>query len=109
MQAIPSATRWKLPIPENDTLTYSLGRDGCFLVRHRHVNGQLKTKSTLDKETDDTYEVIVSVHDGKNAAGATDATVDDTIDVTITVTDANDPPSVSGRPLSIMPRTTPVR
>ena len=82
--------------PENDTLTYSLGGTDASSFDIDTSNGQLKTKSALDKETDDTYEVIVSVHDGKNAAGATDTTADDTIDVTITVTDANDPPTVSG-------------
>ena len=52
----------------------------------------MKTKAALDKETKDTYEVTVSVHDGYP-----DATVDDTIDVTITVTNANEPPTVSGQ------------
>ena len=56
------------------------------------ATGQLKTKAgvTYDYETKDTYTVTVTVHNGKNAAGAADATVDDTIDVTINVTDASE-------------------
>ena len=78
--------------PENDTLTYSLGGTDASSFDIDTSNGQLKTKAALDKETKDTYEVTVSVHDGYP-----DSTVDDTIDVTITVTDANDPPTVSGK------------
>ena len=54
--------------------------------------GQLRTKSALDREAEDSYTVTVSVHDGKNAAGGSDTTVDDDITVTITVTDVNDLP-----------------
>ena len=57
----------------------------------------MQTKSALDKETKDTYEVTVSVHDSKNEAGGSDTTVDDTITVNITVTGENDPPTVSGQ------------
>ena len=41
-----------------------------------------------------TYEVTVSVHDGKNVVGDTDDTIDDAIDVTITLTNVNEAPSV---------------
>ena len=51
----------------------------------------MKTKVALDKETKDTYSVTVSVKD--NPA---DANPDDTITVTIKVTDANEPPVLSG-------------
>ena len=74
-----------------DTLTYALAASGdhaSFAIDT--ATGQLKTKAgvTYDYEAKDTYTVTVTVHDGKNALGAADATVDDTIDVTITVTDA---------------------
>ncbi len=75
----------------SDTLTYALAASGdhaSFAIDT--ATGQLKTKAgvTYDYEAKDTYTVTVTVHDGKNAAAAADATVDDTIDVTINVTDA---------------------
>ena len=74
-----------------DTLTYALAASGdhaSFAIDT--ATGQLKTKAgvTYDYEAKDTYTVTVTVHDGKNAAAAVDATVDDTITVTINVTDA---------------------
>ena len=65
--------------------------------------GQLKTKVALDKETDDSYTVIVSVTDGKDDSGNTEdpAVVDDTVTVTITVTDQNEPPEITGGLLSV--------
>ena len=83
--------------PENDTLTYTLGGTDAAHFSIVGTSGQLQTKSALDKEDKASYEVTVSVHDGKNEAGGSDTTVDATIDVRITVTGENDPPSVSGQ------------
>ena len=80
-------------------LTYGFGGgadDSSFDIDTS--TGQLKTKVALDKETDDSYTVIVSVTDGKDASGNTEdpAVVDDTVTVTITVTDQNEPPEFTG-------------
>ena len=83
--------------PENDTLTYTLGGTDAAHFSIVGTSGQLQTKSALDKEDKASYEITVSVHDGKNEAGGSDTTVDATIDVRITVTGENDPPSVSGQ------------
>ena len=83
--------------PENDTLTYTLGGTDAAHFSIVGTSGQLQTKSALDKEDKASYEVTVSVHDGKNEAGDSDTTVDATINVRITVTGENDPPSVSGQ------------
>ena len=83
--------------PENDSLTYSLSGTDVADFTIVTMSGQLQTKSALDNENKATYEVTVSVHDGKNEAEGSDTTVDDTIDVTITVTGENDPPTVSGQ------------
>ena len=45
----------------------------------------MKTSASLDFETDSSYSVNVTVHDGKNATGGDDNTVDATIAVTISV------------------------
>ena len=83
-----------------DTLTYSLsGTDaGSFEI---DSNGQLKTKTGVThnfdfESTKKTYDVTVSVHDGKDAAGNPDTTtIDDTIDVTITITNVNEAPVIT--------------
>ena len=74
------------------TLTYSLGGTDASSFDIDTSTGQLKTKVALDHETKASYTVMVSVHDGKNAAGGSDTTADDEVTVTITVTDANDSP-----------------
>ena len=73
------------------SLTYTLGGTDAASFGFNTSTGQLKTNVTLDKETKDTYTVTVSVHDGHP-----DNTVDDMITVTIKVTDANEPPVLSG-------------
>ena len=78
------------------TLTYGLensGDDDDFDINTS--TGRLKTKSALDHETKDSYTVTVTVHDGLDAAGDTDTTVDDTITVTITVNDVNEAPAIT--------------
>ena len=79
-----------------DTLTYTLGGTDSASFSIDGTSGQLKTKAALNREEKASYTVTVSVHDGKNEAGGSDTTVDDTITVTITVTDANEPPTITG-------------
>ena len=81
--------------PENDTLRYTLGGPNATSFTITESTGQLRTNTALNYEARSTYNVTVSVSDGKNAAGAEDSTADATIDVTITVTDVNEPPMFS--------------
>ena len=85
-----------------DTLTYSMidtvsgsGEAASFDISS--TTGQITTKSgvTLDHETKASYAVTVRVHDGKDAAGNSDTTIDDTIPVTITINDVNEAPVIS--------------
>ena len=81
-----------------DTLTYTLnGTDaGSFEI---DSNGQLKTKTGVTpnfdfESTKKAYDVTVSVHDGKDAAGNPDiTTIDATITVTINLTNVNEAPT----------------
>ena len=81
--------------PDRDSLTYSLDTvDGAsFTITG---NGQIKTKEPLDFEAKSTYNVTVSVHDGKDEQGNAVMTADDTILVTITVTDEEEVPEFDG-------------
>ncbi len=66
---------------DNDTLIYSLGGADADVFDLDTTNGQLKTKKTLDFETQTTYKVTLTVTDGK---------LTDTIEVTITVLDIDE-------------------
>ena len=79
-----------------DTLTYTLGGTDSASFSIVGTSGQLKTKAALNKEADDSYSVTVAVRDSKNDAGNPDTADDATITVTITVTDANEPPTITG-------------
>ena len=68
--------------PENDTLTYTLGGTDAASFDIVSTSGQLRTKAALDYETKDSYEVTVSVSDGKGGS--------DSITVTINVSDVNE-------------------
>ena len=78
---------------DGDTLTYSLqGTDsGSFTINSS--TGQIKTYTTLDHETKDSYHVAVFVRDSKDIFGDPDTVDDDSIDVTINVTDVNEKPA----------------
>ena len=69
-------------VPAN-TLTYTLGGTDAESFSIVSTSGQLQTDAALDYETEDTYEVVVSVSDG---------TLTDSIAVTIDVTDVNEAP-----------------
>ena len=76
---------------DGDTLTYSLdeGDGAAFEI---DSSGQIKTKNDLDHEAKETYNVNVSVTDGRNDAGDDEQTpiADASIDVTISVTDVDE-------------------
>ena len=78
-----------------DTLTYTLGGDDAASFDIIKSSGQLQTKAGLDHEGKDSYEVTVSVHDGRDASGNADTTTDDTITVTITVTNIDETGTVT--------------
>ena len=84
------------PVPatdqDGDTLTYSLTGTDASKFTIDSSTGQIKVKSPLDYEADNSYRVRVNVTDGKKADGTADPTIDDTIAVTINVTDVNEPP-----------------
>ena len=74
---------------DDDILTYALTGSSNFAIDNA---GRITVASsaTLDYETQASYSVTVSVHDGENAAGESDASVDDTIAVTINVTNVDE-------------------
>ena len=70
---------------DNDTLVYGLTGTDASSFSIDSTSGQLKTDASLDFETDGSYSVNVTVHDGKDATGGDDTTVDATIVVTISI------------------------
>ena len=81
---------------DKDTLTYTLGGAdaGSFAIEEN--SGQLKTKDVLDYETTkNSYEVTISVSDGKDEKNSADEEIDDTIKVTIEVTNQDDPGTIT--------------
>ena len=84
---------------DNDTLTYSLSGTDAASFAISSATGQITvaTGTSLDYEfSTKSYKVTVSVHDGQDDVGKTDATVDDTIAVTISVTNVDEKPALSG-------------
>ena len=67
----------------NDTLIYTLSGTDAAAFTVDSATGQLKTKVALDYETKNSYDVIITVSDGK---------LTDTISVTINVSDVNEAP-----------------
>ncbi|MYC38675.1 MAG: hypothetical protein F4X66_17445, partial [Chloroflexi bacterium] len=80
---------------DGDTLTYELTGSDAGVFDFETDTGQIKVKDALDYEDKASYSVTVSVHDGKNAAGEADTSIDDTIAVTISVVNLNEPGVVS--------------
>ena len=78
--------------PESDPLTYAVtGTDAAaFAISGA---GVLTLNDAANHETKPRYSVSVTVHDGKDAAGANDATVDITLALTVTVDDTLEPPT----------------
>ena len=81
--------------PESDTLVYGLTGTDASSFTIDTTSGQLKTSASLDFETDSSYSVNVTVHDGKDAVGADDTTVDATIAVTISVNNLDEDGTVT--------------
>ena len=79
--------------PDGDALTYTLdsASDAVFAI-DSSGNITVTAANALDHEMKANYTITVSVHDGKNAAGAADTTVDATRSVRIVVADAEEPP-----------------
>ena len=67
---------------DTDTLTYSLGGTNEASFSINSTTGQLQTKAALDYEQKNSYEVTVSVSDGRGG--------NDSITVTINVTNVNE-------------------
>ena len=79
-----------------DTLTYALSGAGSA---NFDIDGggqiTVASRATLDHETTPSYFLSVAVHDGKDADGNDDTTIDDTITVTINVTNIEEPGEVT--------------
>ena len=88
--------------PDNDALTYSLSGADASYFEIGLATGQITVGpgTELDYESGVTsYEVIVSVRDGKDSSDNADSAIDDSITVTVNVTDVDEPPSQPGAPL----------
>ena len=77
-------------------LTYVLSRNDAEFFDIDESTGQLKTKSDLNAEGQNTYSFYVDVHDGKDADGNPATSSDAYKQVTITVNDVNEVPVVTG-------------
>ena len=89
---------------EGDDLTYALTGPEAGLFDIDPLWGQIRVKAPLDYETQASYlGVTVTVHDGKDAEGGADTSVDDSIDVEIAVINVDEAGSVALEPAA--PRT----
>ena len=80
---------------DGDTLTYALAGPDAGAFDFDPGTGQIRVQEALDYEGKASYAVTVTVHDGKNADGEADATVDDSIAVTIDVNNVDEEGGVS--------------
>ena len=89
-----------------NTLTYGLSGTDAAKLDIDSGTGQIKVKTgnIPDYEAKTSYSVNVTVHDGKNASGTADTTVDDTIAVTVNVNDLDEPPAAP--PLTVTNHAT---
>ena len=88
--------------PENDELFYSIsGADAAFFSVDAS-SGQLETNRNVDFdfETRNAYELTLSVHDHRDAAGEPSTEIDDSVAVAISVTNVDEPGSLELRPTS---------
>ena len=89
--------------PEGDSISWSLSGDdsGDFAIS---TGGALSFSASpnyeapVDADTNNRYQVTVSVSDSKAADGSADTAVDATTTVTISVTDVEEPPAAPDRP-----------
>ena len=70
---------------DGDILTYMLGGRDADKFELDPANGQIRTRKALDYLEQDTYTLLVSVHDGFDATYKPSASIDDTISIIITV------------------------
>ncbi len=82
-----------------DTLTYSLGGTDAGSFSIVRTTGQLQTSAALDYETQQSYELTITVSDGNGGS--------DSITLTINVTDVDENPPVQQQVTSVPP-TDPV-
>ena len=82
---------------DSDTLVYGLTGTDASSFSIDSSSGQLKTSASLDFETDSSYSVDVTVHDGKDGIGG----LSDTLTFTVTVTDVNEAPEIKTGPATI--------
>ena len=80
----------------DDTLVYELGGADADKFGFSTSTGQLMTKDDLDFETKRSYNVEISVSDGKDINGNPDPSIDATIPVTINVNDVDEAPVING-------------
>ena len=85
---------------ELDTLVYALDTTSTDHAAFTldTGSGELTLTAEANFEGKPSYSIRVTVHDGKNAAGAADTAVDDTIAVTVTVDDVDEPPDKPSAP-----------
>ncbi|WP_419553630.1 cadherin domain-containing protein [Candidatus Poriferisodalis sp.] len=81
---------------DGDPLTYSLGGTDAGNFQIDASSGQLRVNATLDRESQETHSLTVSVHDGTDRDGEPDTSTDTTIDVTVTILDVDEEPTVTG-------------
>ena len=81
-----------------DILAYSLHGTDATSFAIVSTSGQLQTKAALDHETEDEYEVRVTVTDGGGLTAS--------IEVTISVTDVDEPPEAPDTPTLDAPTST---
>ena len=81
---------------------------GSFTIVSTSGQIQAKTGITYNFEgSKNSYTVIVTVHDGKDAAGGTDtSTIDDEIEVTINLTNVNEAPTIAGSTTRSIPENS---
>ena len=90
--------------PESDRLTYTISGNSPSPFGIDSTTGQIyvRTRAALDYESDTTeYKVTVSVHDGRDAYGNPDTTIDDSIEVTISVTNVDEAPVFTTAPSTV--------
>ena len=80
---------------DGDALTYTITDSWSFMVIAGDGQIFVAAGADLDYETQAEYSVTLAVHDGKNAAGEADTSVDDSIQVTISVLNVDEPGTVA--------------
>ena len=81
---------------DGDPLTYSLGGNNAGNFQIDTSSGQLRVSATLDRESQETHSLTVSVHDGTDLDGDPDTSVDTTIGVIVTILDVDEAPTLGG-------------